>query len=77
MMWLIRNNFYSRQISKFLKFNWVPLSLTFMSLWDIRYEIRLLVENFTFTGLFFAIYNHPLAIAVIILMPKIKASSSK
>ncbi len=60
-----------RQIYIYLKSNWISLLLVFIALWDIRFEIRLLIENFTFIGLFFAIYNHPLAILVLIFIPKI------
>ena len=70
------NKLYFREISKYLKLNWVPLLLILMSLWDIRYEIRLLTENFTFTGLLFAIYNHPLATFVLILTPNIYNTTS-
>ena len=76
-MWLIRNNFHLKKISKHLKLKWIPLVLMLISLWDFRFEIRLMIDHFTFTGLFFAIYNHPLATAVLILMPKIYNSSPK
>ncbi len=71
MKWLSLNNFYYKGLSRYLKLNWIALLLLVISLWDIRYEIRLLLENFTFTGLLFAIYNHPLAIIVLILIPRI------
>ena len=40
-----------------------------MAIWDLRVEIRLMVENFTFIGLFYAIGKHPLAISVLLLLP--------
>ena len=57
------NKFLNRKIS------WVPLFLGLMSIWDLRVEIRLMVENFTFIGLFYAIGKHPLAISVLLLLP--------
>ena len=58
-------------MDKFLnrKITWIPVFLGFMSIWDLRVEIRLLVENFTFIGLFYAIGKHPLAISVLLLLP--------
>ena len=58
-------------MDKFLnrKITWIPVFLGLMSIWDLRVEIRLLVENFTFIGLFYAIGKHPLAISVLLLLP--------
>ena len=58
-------------MDKFLnkKISWIPVFLGLMSIWDLRVEIRLMVENFTFIGLFYAIGKHPLAISVLLLLP--------
>ena len=58
-------------MDKFLnkKISWIPVFLGLMSIWDLRVEIRLMVENFTFIGLFYAIGKHPLAISVLFLLP--------
>ena len=58
-------------MDKFLnrKITWIPVFLGFMSIWELRVEIRLLVENFTFIGLFYAIGKHPLAISVLLVLP--------
>ena len=58
-------------MDKFLnrKITWIPVFLGLMSIWDLRVEIRLLVENFTFIGLFYAIGKYPLAISVLLLLP--------
>ena len=58
-------------MDKFLnrKITWIPVFLGLMSIWDLRVEIRLLVDNFTFIGLFYAIGKHPLAISVLLLLP--------
>ena len=72
----LRKYFNFKEITKYIKSNWLPLLLLSISLWDIRIEIRLLIENFTFMGLLFAVYNHPLAIVVLILTPKIYSISS-
>ena len=58
-------------MDKFLnrKITWIPVFLGLMSIWDLRVEIRLLIENFTFIGLFYAIGKHPLAISILLLLP--------
>ena len=58
-------------MDKFLnkKISWIPVFLGLMSIWDLRVEIRLMVENFTFIGLFYAIGKHPLAISVLLILP--------
>ena len=58
-------------MDKFLnrKISWIPVFLFLMSIWDLRVEIRLMVENFTFIGLFYAIGKHPLAISILLLLP--------
>ena len=58
-------------MDKFLnrKITWIPVFLGLMSIWDLRVEILLLVDNFTFIGLFYAIGKHPLAISVLLLLP--------
>ena len=58
-------------MDKFLnrKINWIPVFLFLMSIWDLRVEIRLMVENFTFIGIFYAIGKHPLAISILLLLP--------
>ena len=58
-------------MDKFLnrRISWIPVFLFLMSIWDLRVEIRLMVENFTFIGLFYAIGKHPLAISVLLLLP--------
>ena len=50
---------------------WLPQIFILLSLWELRIEIRLLFDNFTFMALFYCIYNHPLAICVLLLTPKI------
>jgi hypothetical protein len=45
----------------------VPLFLLVLSLLDLRVEIQLLIDHFTFTSLLQAITSHPLAVTVLIL----------
>ena len=68
MILLFRKYFNLKEITKYIKANWLTFLLLSISLWDIRIEIRLLIENFTLIGLLYAIYNHPLAFVVLIMI---------
>lgn len=47
----------------------VPLLLAVLAVLDLRLELQLLAEHFTFTALWFALVSHPLAVAVLVLTP--------
>jgi len=50
----------------------VPLSallLGVLAIWDLRTELQLLRDHFTFTSLAAAVWNHPLAVVVLVLVP--------
>ncbi len=60
-------------ISKFinyLKNNWIPIILIILSIYDIRIDVQILLDYFTFSTLFYTISNHLLAITVLMLIPK-------
>ena len=40
-----------------------------LALWDLRTELQLLRDHFTVTTLGAAIWNHPLAVVVLLLVP--------
>ncbi len=67
MFFLKKNNI--KEIFIFLNRFWIQIFLIILALWDLRYEMRLLFEHFTFISLFFTVYKHPLAIAVLLLAP--------
>ncbi|MFM7634253.1 MAG: hypothetical protein ACKO7Z_01425 [Cyanobacteriota bacterium] len=48
---------------------WVPPLLALLALHDLRTEIQLLIDHFTWTALLAAITAHPLAVAVLVLTP--------
>ena len=60
--------FVSRVIH-YLKSNWIQILLIILSIYDLRIDIRLLLDFFTFSSLFFTIIEHPLAIMVLITVP--------
>lgn len=51
-----------------------PLVITLgaLSLWDLRIELQLLAQHFTFTGLREAALAHPLAVVVLLLLPTLQ-----
>lgn len=47
----------------------VPLLLGLLALLELRVELQLLAERFTFSALWFALSGHPLAVAVLAFTP--------
>ena len=61
----------------YIKYNWIALILISLSIYDLRIDIRLLLDFFTFSTLFYTITEHPLAITVLIISPKYFISKNK
>ena len=59
----------SRLISN-IKQNWIQFFLIGLSIYELRIDLKLLFEFFTFSSLFYTISDNPLAITVLIAMPK-------
>ncbi|MFO7630165.1 MAG: hypothetical protein R6W06_11765 [Prochlorococcaceae cyanobacterium] len=49
----------------------VPLALALLALLDLRSELRLLADHFTWSSLLAALRAHPLAVAVLALLPSL------
>ncbi|NDC33903.1 MAG: hypothetical protein EBZ51_00595 [Synechococcaceae bacterium WB9_2_112] len=49
----------------------VRLLLGLLALWDLRIDLQLMIQHFTWTSLLAAISAHPLAVAVLIVLPLI------
>ncbi|MEX0589317.1 MAG: hypothetical protein WD136_08680, partial [Cyanobium sp.] len=49
----------------------VPLLLGLLALLDLRIELRLLWDHFTLASLASALRSHPLAVAVLLLLPSL------
>ena len=45
--------------------------LALLALFDLRVELQLLADHFTLAGLGAAIRSHPLAVAVVLLLPSL------
>ena len=60
------SNFNIYRVVIYLKYNWIPIILISLSIYDLRIDLRLLLDSFTFSSLFYTISEHPLAITVLI-----------
>ena len=58
----------------YLKLNWILVILIVLSIYDLRIDIRILLDFFTFSTLSYTISEHPLAITVLILCPSLLKS---
>ena len=50
---------------------WFPLLLLLLALLDLRTEVLLLIDHFTFTSIGFAIRHHLLAVVVLAAFPSL------
>ena len=53
----------------YIKYNWLVILMIALSLYDLRIDIRILIDFFTFSTLFYTISEHPLAITILISSP--------
>ena len=61
---------YIRRVINYIKNNWIPIILIILSIYDLRLDIRLLLDFFTFSTLFYTFTNHTLALTVLLTVPK-------
>jgi len=61
----------------YIKYNWIQVLLIILSIYDLRIDIRILFDFFTFSTLFYTISEHPLAIMVLITSPFLLNSRNK
>jgi hypothetical protein len=52
---------------------WVPLLLAVLALLELRTELQLLLDHFTWTSLGMIPVQHPLAVVVLVLLPTLLA----
>ena len=71
------SNFNIFRVVKYLKYNLIPIILISLSLYDLRIDLRLLLDSFTFSSLFYTISEHPLAITVLITIQTVFKSLKK
>ena len=61
----------------YIKYNWLQILLIILSIYDLRIEIRILIDFFTFSALIYTITEHPLALAILITSSSQIISSKK
>ena len=59
------------RLFNYLKYNWIPFLLIILSIYDLRIDLRILLDFFTFSSLLYTITEHPLAITVLLTIPTI------
>ncbi len=55
----------------YIKHNWIQILLVTLSIYDLRIDLRILIDFFTFSTLFYTISEHPLAITLLITSPSL------
>ena len=55
----------------YLRNNWLQILLIILSIYDLRIELKILIDFFTFSTLFYTISEHPLAITILITSPSL------
>ena len=55
----------------YIKYNWLQILLIILSIYDLRIDLRILIDFFTFSSLFHTISEHPLAITILITTPSV------
>ena len=68
---------YIGRFFKYLKQNWLQILLITLSIYDLRIDLRILIDFFTFSTLFYTISEHPLAITILITSPSLLKTENK
>ena len=71
------NYIFLGRLINYLKYNWLKIFLILLSIYDLRTDIRLLFDFFTFSTLFYTIFEHPLAITILLISPTLFNSTKK
>ena len=61
----------------FIKYNLLQIFLIILSIYDLRIDLRILFDFFTFSTLFHTISDHPLAITILITIPSLFKTINK
>jgi hypothetical protein len=57
------------RLFRYIKYNWLQILLITLSIYDLRIDLRILIDYFTFSTLLYTIFEHPLAITILITSP--------
>jgi len=70
---------YISKVSLFnyIKYNWLQILLIILAIYDLRIDLRILVDFFTFSTLFYTLTEHPLAITILLTSPSLFKTFNK
>ncbi len=71
------NSIYIDRIFVYIKCNWLQILLIVLSIYDLRVDLRILLDFFTFSTLIYTITEHPLATTILITSPILLKSINK
>ena len=60
---------YIGRLLTYLKYNWLQIFLITLSIYDLRIDLRILFDVFTFSTFFYTISEHTLAIMILTTSP--------
>ena len=61
----------------YLRNNWLQILLIILSIYDLRIELRIIIDFFTLSTLLYTISEHPLAITTLITSPFLLKTRNK
>ena len=59
------------KLVKYLKYYWIPIIIICLSIYDLRIDLSLLFDFFTWTTFLYTIKEHTLAITVLLIVPNL------
>ncbi len=71
------NCFWIDRLIDYIKSNWIPIILVILSIYDLRIDLRLLIDFFTFSSLIYTLFEHPLPFTVLLISPALFKSFRK
>jgi len=63
--------FFIGRLFSYIKYNWMKILIITLSIYELRIDLRILIDFFTFSTLFYTIAEHPLAITILIISPSL------
>ena len=68
---------YIFRLLVYIKYNLLQIILITLAIYDLRIDLRLLFDFFTFSAFIYTMSEHPLAITVLITSPSLFKSLNK
>ncbi len=65
------------RLFSYIRYNCLQILLIILSIYDLRIDLRILIDFFTFSTLYYTILEHPLAITILITTPSVLKNLNK